>query len=80
MFDELMNELSHRRSEMLWRTALSFSVAVTIGLLVSTAFIWSRSEFMETTLVPKNGASGFVGGFFIGSNVIVMWRGAGDQV
>jgi len=26
------------------------------------------------------GASGFVGGFFIGSNVIVMWRGAGDQV
>jgi hypothetical protein len=54
MFDELMNELSHRRSEMLWRTALSFSVAVTIGLLVSTAFIWSRTEFMETTLVPKN--------------------------
>lgn len=54
LFDELMNERSHRRSEILWRTALCFSVVVTVMLLVSTAFIWSRSEFVETTLVPKN--------------------------
>ena len=37
-------------------------------------------QAVESGLSHFAGASGFVGGFFIGSNVIVMWRGARDQV
>ena len=42
--------------------------------------IYFRSKFSDNAEQYQKGASGFVGGFFIGSNVIVMWRGASDQV
>lgn len=49
-----MKRSPQSRSDLLWHAALGVSLLVTIFLLGMTAWAWSRSEFVETTLVPKD--------------------------
>ena len=51
--DDKMKEPSQRHSEILWHAALAFSLGVTVLLVIFTASVWSRGEFVETISVPK---------------------------